>query len=66
MTHYMSKLEGKTIAKVSSIKADEIQEMYWYCDPAETSVIEFTDGSFVLVVADAEGNGPGFLHYSGI
>jgi hypothetical protein len=66
MTHYMSKLEGKTIAKVSSITADEVKEMMWYCDPVETTVIEFTDGSAVLVMADPEGNGPGFLDYSDI
>jgi hypothetical protein len=62
----MSKLEGKTIAKVSSITADEVKEMMWYCDPVETTVIEFTDGSAVLVMADPEGNGPGFLDYSDI
>jgi hypothetical protein len=63
MKHHMSKLEGKTIARVTSLTADDIKEMYWYCDPVETSVIEFTDGSCVLVMADPEGNGPGFLDY---
>jgi hypothetical protein len=66
MKHYVDDIVGKTIAKVTSLTADEVKEMMWYCDPVETTVIEFTDGSAVLVMADPEGNGPGFLDYSDI
>ena len=66
MKHYVDAIVGKTIAKVTSLTADEVKEMMWYCDPVETTVIEFTDGSAVLVMADPEGNGPGFLDYSDI
>ena len=66
MKHYVNAIVGKTIAKVTSLTADEVKEMMWYCDPVETTVIEFTDGSAVLVMADPEGNGPGFLDYSDI
>lgn len=66
MKHYVDAIVGKTIAKVTSLTADEVKEMMWYCDPAETTVIEFTDGSAVLVMADPEGTGPGFLDYSDI
>lgn len=66
MKHYVDAIVGKTIAKVTSLTADGVKDMMWYCDPVETTVIEFTDGSAVLVMADPEGNGPGFLDYSDI
>jgi len=61
--HHLEFLEGKTIARVSSLNAREIKEMLWYCSPDETTLIEFTDGSAVIVMADPEGNGPGFLEW---
>jgi predicted regulator of Ras-like GTPase activity (Roadblock/LC7/MglB family) len=63
MKHYVDDIVGKTIAKVTSLTADEIKEFMWYCDPVETTVIEFTDGSTIVVMAGPEGNGPGFLDY---
>jgi hypothetical protein len=63
--HYLSKLEGKTISKVSHLTASEITEMMWYCSAEETTLIEFTDDTAVIVYADPEGNGPGFLEFIG-
>jgi hypothetical protein len=62
--HYLQRIAGKTIAKVSSLTKEEIAEMYWFCSPEETSIIEFTDGSTIFVMSDPEGNGPGFLSYA--
>jgi hypothetical protein len=63
--HHLSKLEGKTIRKVSMLTASEITEMMWYSSPEDTTLIEFTDDTAVLVYADPEGNGPGFLEFIG-
>jgi hypothetical protein len=52
---------GKTVAKVSHLSAKEIKEMMWYCDKVETTLIEFTDGSTGILMADPEGNGPGYI-----
>ena len=65
MKHYLNDIVGKTIAKVSHLTADEVKEMMWYCDPVETTLIEFTDGSAGILMADPEGNGPGFLEVVG-
>lgn len=62
--HHLEHLEGKTIARVSHLTEDEVKVMLWWCSPVETTLIEFTDGSAVLVMADPEGNGPGFLEYT--
>lgn len=66
MSHYLNAIVGKTIAKVSHLNADEVKEMMWYCDPRETTLIEFTDGSAGILMADPEGNGPGFLEVIGV
>ena len=63
MSHHLSFLVGKTIEKVSHLTADETKAMLWYCRPEETTLIEFTDGSAVIVMADPEGNGPGHLEW---
>jgi hypothetical protein len=65
MKHYLNSIVGKTIAKVSHLTTDEVKEMMWYCDPVETTLIEFTDGTAGILMADPEGNGPGFLEVIG-
>lgn len=54
-------LVGKTIAKVRTLTEAE-QEEFYLDDPTE--VIEFTDGSLLVALADPEGNGPGQLIYA--
>lgn len=59
--HYADTLVGKTVATVRSVTKTEMDELLWHdtCDP--TCVVEFTDGTYALVMADPEGNGTGFL-----
>ena len=59
--HYHAMLIGKMIADVSKLTKEDIKDAYWYCTPEETTLIKFTDGTAVIVTADPEGNGPGWL-----
>lgn len=54
-------LKGKTIQDVVSLSKADIQDAYWYCEPEDTLLLCFTDGTGALVMADPEGNGPGCL-----
>ena len=54
-------LKGKTIQDVVSLTKADIQDAYWYCEPEDTILVKFTDGTGVIVMADPEGNGPGCL-----
>jgi hypothetical protein len=57
---------GKTIANVVKLTAEEIDEMGWQAGWDDVAMaIEFTDGSWIIPSRDPEGNGPGFLIYSG-
>jgi hypothetical protein len=62
MTHYAQQLEGKTISSVHTLSSQEIHGMYWNCHPDETTVLEFTDGTFAIVMCDPEGNDTGHLY----
>ena len=59
--HYFAGLVGKTIKRVRELDQIEIDELYWYKTSDPTTVIEFTDGSYAIVMCDPEGNGTGFL-----
>lgn len=54
-------LIGKTIAAVREMTAKE-QELFGL--DYGTEVIEFTDGTRLIALADAEGNGPGQMIYA--
>jgi hypothetical protein len=59
-------LVGKTIASVVELTAEEVSEMGWQMGWGDVALaIEFTDGSWLIPSRDPEGNGPGFLIYSG-
>lgn len=58
---YFSELKGKTIADVVNLGKADIEDAYWHCVPEETVLIRFTDGTGAIILADAEGNGPGWL-----
>ena len=60
-THYASSLVGKTVKRVRSLDDVEMKELYWFESSNPTAVIEFTDGTYAIVMADPEGNGTGFL-----
>lgn len=60
-THYASSLVGKTVKRVRSLDDVEMKELYWFASSNPTAVIEFTDGTYAIVMADPEGNGTGFL-----
>lgn len=56
------KFVGKTIAKIRPLTFDECDEMAWDYDHEDYAVVVFfTDGTAFIPMADAEGNGAGFL-----
>lgn len=61
--HYASSLVGKTVKAVSSLTKTDLEDFGW--DTREwgcpSCLIEFTDGTEVIVQCDPEGNGSGFL-----
>lgn len=59
--HYADELVGKTIKRVRELEQIEIESLSWYETSDPTAVIEFTDGSYAIVMCDPEGNGTGFL-----
>jgi len=61
MSHYASELIGKTIASVRDITDEEYKQLGWYKNSNPTAVLEFTDDTYAIVMADPEGNGTGFL-----
>lgn len=61
MQHYASELVGKTIKRVRALDNAELNILCWHETSDPTAVIEFTDGTYAIVMADPEGNGTGFL-----
>ena len=56
------KFVGKTIAKIRPLTFDECDDMAWDYDHEDYAVVVFfTDGTAFIPMADAEGNGAGFL-----
>jgi hypothetical protein len=55
-------LVGKTVSGIRSMSDTELEEMMWYKGEVGM-VIEFTDGTFLILTGDEEGNkaGSGFL-----
>ena len=62
MQNYASALVGKTVARVRSVSKEEMDDLMWFESSNPTCVIEFTDDTYAVVMADPEGNGTGFLH----
>jgi hypothetical protein len=55
---------GKTVASVRPLRDDELSQFYWGNGHGTVPfVMFFTDGSFVIPMADDEGNGAGTLLY---
>lgn len=54
-------LVGKTIIDVVSLGKGDINDLMWYCDPADTILLKFSDGTGAIVMADPEGNDTGWL-----
>lgn len=54
-------LVGKTVAKVEWQSKEDMEASDWYSRPP---VITFTDGSWIMPMADDEGNNGGALHMS--
>ena len=53
---------GKTVASVSPLTSEEIQELGWYESWGSVPfIVEFTDGTCIIPSSDPEGNGAGFL-----
>ena len=61
MSHYAESLIGKTIVRVRSIDDEEYKQLGWYKNSNPTAVLEFSDDTYAIVMADPEGNGTGFL-----
>lgn len=60
-SHYASVLVGKTISNVRALTTSEVDELAWFPNSDPTTVVEFTDGTYAIVMSDPEGNGSGFL-----
>lgn len=54
-------LKGKTIKEVRYLTEAETKQSYWYKRPI---VIVFTDGSYIIPMADDEGNDGGAMSTS--
>lgn len=54
-------LVGKTVAKVTWQSLEDCEASGWYSRPP---IITFTDGSWIMPMADDEGNNGGALHMS--
>lgn len=52
-------LIGKTVASIRSMSDTELEEMMWYKGEIGV-VLEFTDGTYLILSKDEEGNGAGF------
>ena len=52
-------LEGKTVSGVRALTDSEVADLLWY-DGEVGVVIEFTDGTYLILSKDEEGNGAGF------
>jgi len=52
-------LIGKTVASIRSMSNRELDEMMWYQGEVGV-VVEFTDGTYLILSKDEEGNGAGF------
>ena len=61
MSHYANELIGKTITAVRDITDEEYKQLGWYKNSNPTAVLEFSDDTYAIVMADPEGNGTGFL-----
>ena len=59
--HYANSIVGKTVKLVRELNDEEMNELLWYESSNPTCIIEFTDNTLALVMADPEGNGTGFL-----
>lgn len=59
--HYANSIVGKTIKLVRELNDKEMERLAWCRSSDPTCVIQFTDGTLALVMADPEGNGTGFL-----
>lgn len=57
-------LSGKTVKALRSLTKAERSHLFaddWAWDRPDVLLLEFTDGSGVIVSQDPEGNGPGWL-----
>ena len=54
-------LIGKTVHAIRHLQQEEIEEFMWYEDERDTTVIEFTDGTYAILMRDDEGNGAGAM-----
>lgn len=57
----LTKFVGKKFIGVLSLNQEEVDEMYWHCHPEQTVVLVFEGGMGLLIMADPEGNGPGWV-----
>ncbi|NDC18653.1 MAG: hypothetical protein EBZ87_00070 [Microbacteriaceae bacterium] len=63
--HYASAIIGKTVANVRSLRPEESEALAWLPRASlPSTMIEFTDGSWALVMSDPEGNDSGWLEYA--
>jgi hypothetical protein len=56
-------LEGKRVTEVRGLNTKELEELMWDTRGVTPFVIFFSDGSYIIPMCDAEGNGAGSLCY---
>jgi hypothetical protein len=61
ITNQYGSLVGKTIARVRPLTADECEGLGWNYEYNFASVIILTDGTALVPMCDAEGNGTGHI-----
>jgi hypothetical protein len=52
-------LVGKTVASIRTMSDTELEQILWY-EGEIGVVVEFTDGTYLILSKDEEGNGAGF------
>lgn len=57
-------LEGRRIDKVILLSRASQEAAFGFASPHPCIALRLDDGTYVSVLADAEGNGPGFLDVS--
>ena len=63
-THWseeVNSLIGKKIESVRHLTAEEVELLYVPVDAKNSTVLEFSDGTYAIVMSDWEGNGFGAL-----
>lgn len=57
-------LKGKKVSEVRQLDSKELDDLMWSTSGVLPMIIKFTDGSYIIPMSDAEGNGAGAICYA--